>query len=73
MHLPRYWRIQSQRYTLTGEICQQCGARLFPPRDICPACRWLALEPLVSDEFAQFLGIRAQKLPQTVSLVPCRV
>jgi ribosomal protein L40E len=48
MNIPRYWRAQSQRYSLAGEICKQCGARLFPPRDICPECRELALEPLLS-------------------------
>jgi ribosomal protein L40E len=49
MHIPRYWRAQSERYSLTGEICKQCGARLFPPRDVCPECRELALEPFAFD------------------------
>lgn len=38
MSIPRYWRSQDQRYSLVGEICVRCGARLFPPRDFCPAC-----------------------------------
>jgi hypothetical protein len=23
---------------LVGEICEKCGARIFPPRDVCPDC-----------------------------------
>ena len=45
MNIPRYWRAQSQRYSLAGEICKQCGARLFPPRDVCPECHEPAYEP----------------------------
>lgn len=63
MHIPRYWRVQSQRYSLSGEICKQCGARLFPPRDICPECRGLALELLVSDlNQIQALSFRSEHL-----------
>jgi uncharacterized OB-fold protein len=28
-----------------GEICERCGARLFPPRDVCPECQEPAYEP----------------------------
>ena len=80
MHIPRYWRAQSQRYSLTGEICKQCGARLFPPRDVCPECRELALEPFASDLddeihplFPQALEVREEGLPQAVGLVKLRV
>lgn len=75
MHIPRYWRAQHQRYSLAGEICKQCGARLFPPRDICPECRELA-QPFafdLGDEiyplFTQALEVRGEGLPQAVSLV----
>lgn len=37
--IPRNWRLQQQRYRLVGEICQRCGARIFPPRDVCPECQ----------------------------------
>jgi len=30
---------------LTGEVCRSCGARLFPPRDVCPECSRPAYEP----------------------------
>jgi len=80
MNIPRYWRAQSQRYSLTGEICKQCGARLFPPRDICPECRELALEPFAFDLdneiyplFTQTLEVRREGLPQAVNLVKLRV
>ena len=80
MQIPRYWRAQTQRYSLTGEICMQCGARLFPPRDVCPECRELALEPFafdLDDEiyplFTQALEVRGEGLPQTVDLIKLRV
>ena len=80
MNIPRYWRAQNQRYSLAGEICRQCGARLFPPRDICPECRELALEPFASDLddvisplFTQALEVREEGLPQAVGLVKLRV
>jgi uncharacterized OB-fold protein len=76
MHTPRYWRAQNQRYSLAGEICKQCGARLFPPRDVCPECRELALESFafdLDDEiyslFTQALEIRGEGLPQAMGLV----
>ena len=75
MHIPRYWRVQSQRYSLTGEICKQCGARLFPPRDICPECRELAqtfafdLDGETHPLFTQALEARGKGLPQAVGLV----
>ena len=33
-----YWRTREQRLSLKGEVCPNCGAKLFPPRDVCPAC-----------------------------------
>ena len=38
MEIPRHWRLQKQRYGLTGEVCPHCDAKLFPPRDVCPEC-----------------------------------
>ena len=38
MDIPRHWRLKKQRYALTGEVCEHCDAKLFPPRDICPEC-----------------------------------
>jgi hypothetical protein len=37
--------LQSQRYSLVGEVCNKCGAKLFPPRDVCPECSKPAYEP----------------------------
>ncbi|WP_376789952.1 Zn-ribbon domain-containing OB-fold protein [Thermoflexus sp.] len=45
MHPARAWRGRSQRYRLEGEICEGCGARLFPPRDVCPECQRPARAP----------------------------
>ena len=38
MEIPRHWRLKKQRYSLTGEICPHCEAKIFPPRDVCPYC-----------------------------------
>ncbi len=38
MEIPRHWRLRKQRYGLVGEICPHCEAKIFPPRDVCPAC-----------------------------------
>jgi len=47
MEIPRYWRTQRQRYRLVGEVCDKCGAKLFPPRDVCPECAKPAVTPYV--------------------------
>lgn len=38
MEIPRHWRLKQQRYSLVGETCPHCDAKIFPPRDVCPAC-----------------------------------
>jgi uncharacterized OB-fold protein len=38
MEIPRHWRLNQQRFGLIGEVCQHCQTKIFPPRDICPAC-----------------------------------
>src|SRR5512136_5538 len=38
MEIPRHWRLKQQRYGLVGNICDACGTKIFPPRDICPNC-----------------------------------
>jgi len=47
MSTPRNWRLQQQRYRLVGEVCERCGARIFPPRDVCPECEKPAQTPFV--------------------------
>ena len=32
------WRLRGQRYALVGEVCNGCGDKIFPPRDVCPHC-----------------------------------
>lgn len=39
MEVPRIWRLQKQRYTLTGLVCTNCDKKMFPPRRICPNCK----------------------------------
>ena len=38
MEIPRHWRLRKQRYSLVGEVCPHCDAKIFPPRDVCPEC-----------------------------------
>jgi uncharacterized OB-fold protein len=38
MEVARHWRLKKQRYSMVGEICPHCQARIFPPRDVCPEC-----------------------------------
>lgn len=38
MEISRNWRLQKQRYGLVGEVCDHCGSKIFPPRDVCPNC-----------------------------------
>ncbi len=47
MNIPGNWRLQQQRYRLVGEICEKCGERIFPPRDVCPECEAPAKTPLL--------------------------
>ena len=45
MQVARHWRTQQQRYALVGEVCERCGDKIFPPRDICPECEAPAKTP----------------------------
>lgn len=45
MEIPRHWRLRKQRYSLVGEICPHCEAKIFPPRDVCPHCNGEAKTP----------------------------
>ena len=44
--IPRNWRLQQQRYRLTGKVCEHCNEMVFPPRAICPKCEAAAQTPL---------------------------
>ena len=37
--------IEKQRYALQGEVCPHCDVKIFPPRDVCPACGGEAKTP----------------------------
>jgi uncharacterized protein len=45
MEISRNWRLQKQRYALVGEVCEHCGSKIFPPRDVCPECAEEAKTP----------------------------
>lgn len=45
MEVARFWRTKTQRYQLVGEECPHCKTKIFPPRDVCPACEREAKVP----------------------------
>jgi uncharacterized OB-fold protein len=45
MGIPQFWRLQHHNYRLIGEVCKECGSKIFPPRDVCPECHQPAYEP----------------------------
>ena len=45
MRIAQDWRLRAQRYKLVGEVCEGCGSKLFPPRDVCPTCHEPARTP----------------------------
>jgi hypothetical protein len=45
MELARNWRLKDQRYRLEGTICKNCGAKFFPPRDVCAECKSTDMQP----------------------------
>ena len=45
MSIPNNWRLRQQRYRLVGEVCEKCGVKIFPPRDVCPECEAPAKTP----------------------------
>jgi scaffold protein (connect acetoacetyl-CoA thiolase and HMG-CoA synthase) len=45
MEVARHWRLRQQRYGLVGEVCEHCGDKIFPPRDVCPNCAEEARTP----------------------------
>ena len=49
MDLARNWRLKEQRYRLEGAVCSNCGAKFFPPREVCAECRSQDLEPYEFD------------------------
>lgn len=47
MEIARHWRLQRRRYALVGEVCDHCGGKIFPARDVCPQCNAPAKTPFV--------------------------
>jgi uncharacterized OB-fold protein len=43
MELARHWRLNNQRYTLTGTVCTRCGKRFVSRRPVCDVCHTSAL------------------------------
>ena len=51
--IPRNWRLQQQRYRLTGNVCQHCNEMTFHPRSVCPRCQAAAQTPFFGGSNAE--------------------
>lgn len=38
MEIARDWRLQKERYSLIGEVCNCCSTKIFPKKGVCPVC-----------------------------------
>ena len=38
MEIVRYWRLNGQRYGLTGTVCTNCGQLSLSQRPVCSVC-----------------------------------
>ena len=65
MGLSTHWRRRNQRLSLRGEVCNSCGAKLFPPRDICPQCSEPAYEPYEFSGLGEVYSFSAVYQPPT--------
>jgi len=70
MSVPRFWRLNRKRYTLTGMHCPQCGKRFLAPRLVCPQCH-TEIEQVARDVFPD-VQVRdsARRAPKTTVLLP---
>lgn len=55
--VPRFWRFNRERYTLTGVQCANCGARFPSPRLVCPQCH-CEIEQVARDVFPALSRLR---------------
>ncbi len=60
MSVPRFWRFNQRRYTLTGLRCPNCGEQSLTPRLVCPRCH-SELEPIARRVFPTLEAIRPQR------------
>ena len=52
MSVARFWRENRTRYTLTGNMCPECGRKYFPPREVCPVCHRKSVGRMVEFTFS---------------------
>jgi uncharacterized OB-fold protein len=78
MQVARHWRTRNQRYSLVGEVCETCGNKIFPPRDLCPECEALAKTPYTFSGLGEVFSYSTvyhapegydDNIPYTVALV----
>ncbi len=78
MQVARHWRTRNQRYGLVGEVCEACGNKIFPPRDICPDCEAPAKTPYTFSGLGEVYSYSTvhhapegyeENVPYTVALV----
>ena len=78
MNLALNWRLKDQRYRLEGTVCGNCGAKFFPPREVCAECKSTQMMPHEFDGHGELysftvlhsapLGYEAQ-IPYAVGMI----
>jgi hypothetical protein len=69
MGIAQNWRLRNQRYALVGEVCDDCGKKIFPPRDVCPYCTQPAPTPFQFSRVTYSITM----LPQWMQISPTLV
>ena len=70
IEIVRHWRVKKQRYQLAGTVCNDCGHKMFPPREVCPECARIEQSYVAVLPFAQaqpeLLSVQQEKEPALV-------
>ena len=68
MGIPVLWRTKNARYSLQGQVCQECERVVFPPRRRCPYCGEVHCEQARQQEHEAKTYHYSFVLPQSAGL-----
>jgi uncharacterized OB-fold protein len=57
MAIPNLWRTKKQRYSLQADVCVNCNAIMFPPREVCPHCHKATTEKAAANTFVALMPV----------------
>lgn len=72
MEIPQHWRLNAQRYALTGTVCEVCGTAHFPPRAVCSVCSQNGHVEPVAEVVEQAVPVRVVKTASSNGRVAVR-